>query len=71
MKRLARLIQTEECDVETDEIKSVYDNKKLIKNIKNCKPFIVVSVLFLCVSIILIGIIVYFCLKSKNSVLPY
>ena len=44
----------------------------LIKKVKDCKPFIGVSILFLCVSIILIGIMIYFYLKSKNNnILPY
>ena len=67
MKKLAALIESErfleECDVEADEIKSVYENKTLIKNIKNCKSFIGVSALFLCITIILIGIMVF--LKNK------
>ena len=79
MKKLSRLIEserfpeTEECYVESDKIKSVSENKTmtLIKKINNCKPFIDVSILFLCISIILIGIMIYFYLKSKNNVLPY
>ena len=69
MKTLAALVESgrfleeEECDVETDEIKSVYENKTLIKKIKNCKAFIGVSVLFLCITIILIVIRASFCLK--------
>ena len=59
MKKLTRLIQTEEFDVETDEIPK---NKTiecesfltLIKKVKDCKSFIGVSILFLCISIILI-----------------
>ena len=39
----------------------------LIKKVKNCKPFIGVSILFLCVSITLTGIMIYFYLKSKNN----
>ena len=78
-KKLAALIEseTEECDVETDEIKNVSEckgfpvNKTLIKKVKNCKPFIGASVLFLYISIILIRIMIYFCLKLKNNVLPY
>ena len=72
MKKLAALtIETEECDVESET--DVYDNKTviLIRNIKNCRSFIAVSVLFLCISIILIGIMTYFCLKLENNVLPY
>ena len=79
MKKLAALIETEECDVETDEIKNVSKCKAfpanktitLIKKVKDCIPFIGVSILFLCVPI-LIGIMIYFYLKSKNNnVLPY
>ena len=80
MKKLAALIETEECDVKTDEIKNVSECKAfpenktitLIKKVKDCKPFIGVSILFLCASIILIGIMICFYLKSKNNnVLPY
>ena len=82
MKKLAALIEseTEECDIDTDEVKNVSECKAfsenktitLIKKVKDCKPFIGVSILFLCVSIILIGILIYFHLKSKNNnVLPY
>ena len=86
MKKLAALIEserflkTEECDIETDEIKNVSECKAfpknktmtLIKKVKDCKPFIGISILFLCVSIILTGIMIYFYLKSKNNnVLPY
>ena len=60
MKKLAtlteseRFLETEECDVETDEIKNVSECKAfpenktitLIKKVKDCKPFIGVSVLF-------------------------
>ena len=72
MKKLATLtVETEECDVETDEIRDAHNNKtiNLIKNIKNCKSFVVVSVLFLCITIILTGIMTYFCLKLKNNAL--
>ena len=44
----------------------------MFRLIKNCKPFIGVSILFLCVSIVLTGIMTHFYLKSKNrNVLPY
>ena len=56
MKKLARLIDVEECDVEPNEIKSVFENKTLIKKINSCKPLIGVSNLFLCITIILIRI---------------
>ena len=79
MKKLAALIEIErfleeeKCDVETSEKIKGTENKTvtLIKKIKNCKPFIGASVLFLCITIILIGIMIYFCLKLKNNVLPY
>ena len=66
MKKLAALVETEECDVETDKIKNVFINKTvtLIKKVKDCKPFVTSSILFLCVSIILTGIMIYFYLKS-------
>ena len=79
MKKLASLVEEEECDVETDEIKSISecrafpDNKTvgLIKQIEDCKPFIGVSVLFFCITIILIRIMIYFCLKLKNNFLSF
>ena len=79
VKKLAAMIETEECGVETDEITNVSECKTFPKNKtktlikkKNCKPFIGVSVLFLRVSKILTGIMIYFYLKSKNNnVLPY
>ena len=70
MQKLAALIefQTKECDIKTDEIKNVSECKAfpenktitLIKKVKDCKRFIGVS-------IILIGIMIYFYLKSKND----
>ena len=74
MKKMAALIKTEECDAETDNTSNVSEcnvfpeNKTitLIKMVKDCKPFIGVSILFLCLSIILTGIMTYFYLKSKN-----
>ena len=68
MKKLAalteseRFLETEEYDVETDKFKNVSECKAfpenktitLIKKVKDCKPFIGVRVLFLCVSIILL-----------------
>ena len=75
MKNMAALIEEEEeCDVEADEFNEVSENKTvtLIKKIENCKSFVTSSILFVCVSVILTGIMIYFCLKSKNnSVLPY
>ena len=66
------LIESDRCDIETDRITEYkeFPKNKTVK-IKNCKPFISVSILFLCVSIILTGIIIYFYLKSRNNnVLP-
>ena len=62
MKKLAALIETDECDIETDKNKSVSENKTvtLIKREENCKPFVTASVLFLCVSVITTGIMIYF-----------
>ena len=73
-KKVAKLITTEECDVETYDTvgnKTVSGNS-IIKKVENCKPFVALSILFVLVSIILSGIIIYFCIKSrKNNVLPY
>ena len=72
MKKLARLIESENCDAEserfseTNKIKNISKNKTLIKKINNCKPFIGVSILFVCVSKTLTGIMIYFYLKAKN-----
>ena len=72
MKKHAALIEEEECDIETSE-KIECENKivTLTKKIGNCKPFVTSSILFVCVSVILTGIMIYFCLKSKNNVLSY
>ena len=70
-KKAAALIAAEECDVETNDI---IQNKtiSIIKKIENCKPFVASSILFVSVSIILSGIMIYFCIKSRNKdVLPY
>ena len=53
------------------ECKTFSENKAIIFTKNSCKPFIGVSVLFLCITIILIGIMIYFCLKLKNNVLTY
>ena len=67
MKKAAALI-VEECDVETDELMTV----TLIEKVKDCKPFVASSILFVCVSVISVGIITYFYCKSRNNnVLPY
>ena len=77
MKKLAALIVEKECKEINDDIREndcITQNKtvRLIKKVKDCKRFIGVSVLFLCISVILTEIRVYFCLKSrKNNVLSY
>ena len=64
----------------TEEREEINDNTTihnketiLIKNIfvENFKPFVVSSVLFLSVSVILAGLFVYFYVKSKPNYLPY
>ena len=69
MKKLAALIEEEECDVETSEKIRSTENKTvtLIKKIKNCKLFIGASILFLCIPILLRGTMIYFYLKSNNN----
>ena len=71
LRKAAALIVEEKCDVETSK---KIENKTvtLIKKIKECKPFVALGILFACVSVITIGIMIYFCLKSRNkSVFPY
>ena len=75
LRKAAALI-VEECKEISNNIKNdcIMQNKTvtLIKKIENCKPFVTSSILFVCISIITTGIIIYFCLKSKNNnVLPY
>ena len=61
-KKAAKLIITKKCDVEIDDI--VQDKTiTLIKIIEKCKPFVASSILSISVSIILSGIIIYFCIK--------
>ena len=61
MKKAAKLI-VEKCEKINNDINYVIQNKTitLIKKIENCKPFISVSILFLCISIILTGMMIYF-----------
>ena len=55
-------------DISQNKINSIIKKKK----IENCKPFIASFILFVSVSIILAGIMIYFHCKSKNrNVLPY
>ena len=71
MKKATKFI-VEECKEISDDVKEndfITENKTvtLIKRVKDCKPFIVVKVLFFCISVILIGIMICFCLKSKKK----
>ena len=71
---MAKLIKTEECHVEINDIvgKKITSGNSIIKKLENCKPFVASSILFVLVSIILSRIMIYFCIKSrKNNVLPY
>ena len=76
-RKSAKLIVEEEYHVETNDIiqnKTISGNSKnlVIKRTENCKPFVASSILFVSVSIILSGIMIYFCVESKNKdVLPY
>ena len=65
-KKAAKLIVEEECDVETNDI---IQNKtiSIIKKVENCKPFVASSFLFVSVSVISTGIMVYFYCKSRNK----
>ena len=71
-KKVAKLIvEKKECDVKID---GIVQNKTitLIKKIESCKPFVASSILFVSDSIIFSGIMIYFCIKSRNrDVLPY
>ena len=69
-KKAAKLMVEGECK----EIVGIKGNDTitLIKKVENCKPFVASFVLFVSVSIILTGIMIWFCLKSRNrDVLPY
>ena len=75
-KKLARLIASEKYDIEADKIKDIecksfLENKTIIKKIRNCKPFIGVSILLLCVSLVFRGTMIHFYLKRRNKILPY
>ena len=71
MKKMTALIEEEEeCDVETsDKIKCI-ENKivTLIKKIENCKPFVASSILLVCISVILTGIIIILCLNRESLI---
>ena len=69
MKKNVKIISIEKCDIETDDInnntKIIFKIKTLIRKIENCKPFIGISILFLLITLILDGIIIYL-LKAKS-----
>ena len=73
LKKTAKLITTEECkEIVVDD--DVLNNKaiSIINKVEKCKPFVASSILFVCVSVILTGIMIYFYVKSGNNyVLPY
>ena len=56
LRKAAALIAEEECDVETGE-KMENKTLTLIKKLKECKPFVASSILFVCVSVITTGIV--------------
>ena len=60
-KKASKLI--EECE----EKNGFTQNKKILtRYIENCKPFVASSILLVSVSIILTGIVIYFCVKSTQ-----
>ena len=68
-KKASKLIVEKECEELVDDISQNKTNS-IIKQIENCKPFVASSILFVCVSVILTGIMVYFCVSRNNYVLP-
>ena len=71
-KKTAVLI--EEYNIETSKKIDCFENKTVttVNKMENCKPFVISSILFVCVSVITTGIMIYFCLKYKNSsAFPY
>ena len=69
--KVSKLISEEEFEEIIDDITQ---NKtvSITKYIENCKPFVASSLLFVSVSVILTGNMIYFYCKSKNrDVLPF
>ena len=66
-------LTTEEREEINDNTESVSNKTIVVKElVENCKPFVALSVLFLLVTIILIGLLIYFYAKSRsNNYLPY
>ena len=69
-RKSAKLIVEEECEDINDftHNKTISENSKnlIIKKIVNCKPFVASSILFVSVSVILSGILIYFLFKVKK-----
>ena len=63
-KKAAKLI-TEECEEIIDDTTTITQNKtvSVTKFVENCKPFATSSILFVSVSVILTGIMIYFYAK--------
>ena len=63
----ASKLTTEEFEEIIDDTTTITQNKTIaVKElVENWKPFLASSILFLSVSIILTGIMIYFCVKSK------
>ena len=74
VQKEAAKLTTEECEEIIDDTTTIAQNKIIVikELVENCKPFIASSILFVSFSIILTGIIVYFCVKSTHKdELPY
>ena len=69
--KFTKLISTKECDIENYKIKNntkmIFKNNTLIKKVENCKPFIGISILFLLVSLVFGGIIIYLLISKNNN----
>ena len=71
-KTKSKKLTTEECEEIIDDIIQNKTISIIKKSIENCKQFVALSILFVSISIILSGIIIYFCIKSRNKdIFPY
>ena len=73
-KKAAKLTTEEECEETNDSITTITQNKTIIVKefVENCKPFVVSSILYLLVTIILTGLLIYFYVRSRSkNYLPY
>ena len=69
-EKAAKLTTEEECKEIIDDLPQ---NKtiSITKQVENCKPFVASSILFVSVSMILTGIMIYFYVKTRNNdILP-